>query len=139
MNSDVIFLEAFHKPSHIYDSKARKDRGLSFVSGKKTVLVSSIGDPAYFEDTVEDLGAMIIEHMKFNDHHDYRTKDVERIIKICDVKAPDLLLTTEKDAVKFARMSFSFGRYSMMALAIRMDIASGRELLIDRLRSLRIG
>ncbi|MCX5678397.1 MAG: tetraacyldisaccharide 4'-kinase [Candidatus Omnitrophica bacterium] len=138
INGDIIFLEASHRPSHIYDPKARKDRGLSFVSGKRVALVSGIGDPAYFEETVKDLGAVVLDHMIFGDHYNFKEKDIEQIIKMCGVKTPDFLITTEKDAVKFARMSYSFGKYTMMTLAIRMDITSGREQLIDRLRSVRI-
>ncbi|MFH1189440.1 MAG: tetraacyldisaccharide 4'-kinase [Candidatus Omnitrophota bacterium] len=138
IKSSVIFLEAVHKPSHLYDPKARKDRDLQFLRDKKVILVSSIGDPAYFEDTVKGLGAEALDHVAFNDHHDYRPDDIKRIIKMCGVKAPDFMITTEKDAVKFARMSFSFGDFTMMTLAIRMDITGGREKLIDRLRSVRI-
>lgn len=138
INSGLIFLEASHKPSHIYDPKARKDRDLSAVSGKKAILVSGIGDPEYFEETVKGLGATVLDHIVFGDHHNFRAKDVERIMKICDSRSPELLMTTEKDAVKFNRMSFSFGKYTMMTLAIKIDITSGRERLIDRLRSLHI-
>lgn len=138
VNGDIIFLEASHKSSHIYDPKARRDRDLSFVAGKKVVLVSSIGDPAYFEETVKDLGAVVLDHMIFGDHHNFKERDIESIIKMCGVKTPDFMMTTEKDAVKFSRLSFSFGKYTMMTLAIRMDITSGREQLIDRLRSVRI-
>lgn len=138
INRNVIFLEASHRPSHIYDPRARKDRDLSFVSGKRVVLVSSIGDPAYFEETMKGLGSVVLGHMIFDDHHNFKEKDIELIIKMCGVKTPDFLVTTEKDAVKFARMSFSFGNYTMMTLAIHMDITSGREQLIDRLRGVRI-
>lgn len=138
INRDIIFLEASHKPSHIYDPKVRKDRDLSFLSGKRVALVSSIGDPGYFEETARGLGAIVTDHIAFGDHHNYRACDIEHIIKLCGAKAPDFLVTTEKDAVKFARMSFSFGKFTIMTLVIRMDITNGREQLIDRLHSLRI-
>lgn len=139
INSGLMILEAVHKPSHIYDPKARKDRDLTFVTGSKVILVSSIGDPGYFESTVKSLGATVLDHIIFGDHHNYKSKDIEKILKICGAKAPDFLVTTEKDAVKFARMSFSFGKHTMMTLVIRMEITGGREQLIDRLRSLRSG
>ncbi|MBU0605552.1 MAG: tetraacyldisaccharide 4'-kinase [Candidatus Omnitrophica bacterium] len=138
MKSSIIFLEAVHRPSHLYDPRVRKDRDLLFLRDKKVILVSSIGDPEYFEQTVKSLGATILDHMVFNDHHDFKEADIKRILKMCGARAPDFMVTTEKDAVKFARMSFSFGNYTMMTLAIRMDITSGREQLIDRLRSVRI-
>ncbi len=138
INKDVVFLEAVHKPLHIHDPKARKDRELSYLSGKKVVLVSSIGDPDYFNQTVRDLGATILDHMVFSDHYNFKLRDVERIIKNCGAKTPDLIVTTEKDAVKFARMSFSFGNQTIMTLVINMEITGGKEKLIDRLRRVRI-
>ncbi len=138
MKSSIMFLEAVHRPSHLYDPKIRKDHDLLFLRDKKVILISSIGDPEYFEKTVKGLGSTILDHMVFNDHHDFKEADIRRILKMCGAKAPDFMVTTEKDAVKFARMSFSFGNYTMMTLAIRMDITSGREQLIDRLRSVRI-
>jgi len=138
VNGDIIFLEASHAPKHLYDPKARRSRDLSFARGRKVILVSSIGDPGYFEDTVKDLGAVVLEHIVFGDHHNYRLKDVERIIRTCDGRVFDFLITTEKDAVKFARMSFSFGAYTMMQLAIEMEITHGKEQLIARLHSLHM-
>jgi len=135
----IVFLEAAHKPKELYDHKARKAFPLSFLAGRNAVLLSSIGDPVYFEETARDLGARVVDHIAFSDHHNYRASDAERIKKRCGAKALDLILTTEKDAVKLARMSISFGDYSMMTLSIEMDITSGKELLIDRLHSLHIG
>jgi tetraacyldisaccharide 4'-kinase len=137
MNSEAVFVEASHSAKRIYDPKERKDRDLSFAGGKKVVLVSGIGDPEYFEETVKAIGAVIVEHIVFCDHHDYRFRDVERIISVSDAMKPDFLMTTEKDAVKFARMSFSFGRHTMMQLVIGMEITKGKERLIAGLNSLR--
>jgi tetraacyldisaccharide 4'-kinase len=136
INSEITFLEAAHRPKHLYDPKARKARDLSYMRGRKVILVSSIGDPEYFEDTVRELGAVVLEHIVFGDHHNYRLKDVERIIRTCDQRVFDFLITTEKDAVKFARMSFSFGKYTVMQLAVEMEITHGKEQLLARLHSL---
>ncbi|MCM8790940.1 MAG: tetraacyldisaccharide 4'-kinase [Candidatus Omnitrophica bacterium] len=136
INSHVVFLEAVHRPKYLYDPKARKNRDIFFAKGKKVILVSSIGDPEYFEETAKDLGAVVLEHISFGDHHNYTLRDVETIIRRCGGRSLDFLITTEKDAVKFARMSFSFGAYTMMQLAIEMEITAGKELLVARLNSL---
>ncbi len=136
INSSLIFLEAKHKPVHIYDLKARKERDLGFIKGKRVVLLSSIGDPDYFAQTVRSLGADIAEHIIFADHHNYTEADAGRIIKRCNERKFDFILTTEKDEVKLRRMSLSFGGYQVMTLAVEMDIISGKELLVDRLRRL---
>ena len=136
INSGLVFLEAVHKPAHLYDLKERKERPLSFIKAKRVILLSSIGDPGYFAETVRDLGADIAEHIVFGDHHNYTEDDAGRIVKRCDERKFDFILTTEKDEVKLRRMSLSFGNYAVMTLVIEMDIISGKELLVDRLRSL---
>ncbi|MDD5422997.1 MAG: tetraacyldisaccharide 4'-kinase, partial [Candidatus Omnitrophica bacterium] len=76
------------------------------------------------------------EHIAFGDHHDYTIYDMERIMKRCDERAFDLILTTEKDTVKISRMSLSFGKYPLMVLCVEMDITDGKEALVARLHSL---
>ena len=100
------------------------------------VLLSSIGDPGYFKDTVQDLGAEMAEHIIFRDHHNYTQDDAEQIVKRCNERKFDFILTTEKDEVKLRRMSLSFGGYPVMTLIIEMQVISGKEQLIDRLRRL---
>lgn len=137
INGDLIFLEALHKPAYIYDLKVRKELPVAFLKGKRVILLSSIGDPDYFNQTVAGLGADIAEHIIFPDHHNYAEGDAAGIIKRCNERKFDFILTTEKDEVKLRRMSLlSFGGYPVMTLGIEMEITSGKELLVDRLRSL---
>jgi tetraacyldisaccharide 4'-kinase len=136
INNNLVFIEALHKPVHIYDLRERRERPLAFLAGKRVVLLSSIGDPAYFADTVRALGADVAEHIVFTDHHNYTEPDAQRIMKRCSERKFDFILTTEKDEVKLRRMSLSFGSYTVMTLVIEMEIISAKELLIDRLHSL---
>lgn len=139
LNERLAFMEAVHKPKSFYDPRARRDINLSAVAGKRVILLSSIGDPVYFEETVKGLGANVIEHIAFSDHHNYSQADARLIMKRCGERAFDLLVTTEKDAVKLSRMSISFGKYATLILAIEMEITLGKETLIDRLHSLYSG
>ena len=136
INSDIEILEAVHRPKHFYDMKQRKNADLSRVSGKRVVLLSSIGDPDYFEDTIKALGAVVIEHIAFGDHHNYGESDKSRIMKRLSERAFDLIVTTEKDAVKLARMSITFSDHIVFVMVIAIDITEGREALIGRLHSL---
>ncbi len=135
-NDGLIFLETFHRPKHLYDTRARIERELLYIRGKRVILLSSIGDAGYFEDTVRDLGAEVVEHIAFSDHHNYSQADRQRILKRCQERSFDFLVTTEKDAVKLSRMCLYFEDYTMMILAVELHIVSGKELLIDRLRGL---
>ena len=134
--NDMIFLEAVHKPICIRDLRNRKDVGLTYFKGKRLMLLSSIGDPSYFEETVKDFGADIAEHMIFPDHHNYTQADMAYILKRCDERKFDFVLMTEKDEVKIRRMSLSFEKYIPMTLVVEMEIVAGKELLIAGLNSL---
>lgn len=136
IKGDIDILEAVHRPKHFYDTKQRKDVDLSHIAGKRVMLLSSIGDPKYFEDTVKGLGAVVVEHIIFGDHHNYTASDKSRIMKRCSERAFDIIVTTEKDAVKLTRMSIVFSNYTVFVLVITADITKGREALIGRLRSL---
>ncbi len=136
IKEDLLFLEAVHKPRHIQDNRTKKLYEPGFIRQKKVVLVSSIGDPLYFRETVSALGSEVVEHIIFGDHHNYRQKDMEKIVKICGTRQFDMIVTTEKDAVKLNRMRFSFANYTLMTLAIEMEIISGREELVGRLYSI---
>lgn len=133
---NLIFLEAAHKAKYLYDAKNGKHHELAFVKGKRAMLISSIGDPGYFEETVRDIGVDVAGHIVFGDHHNYTQADVERIARRCNEKAFDIMITTEKDAVKLDRLSISFAKYTLMTLVVENEITNGREILIDRLHSL---
>jgi len=138
INDNAIFLEADHAPRHFYEGRRKDIYDLSYVTAKKVILLSSIGDPEYFEETVRNLGAKVVEHIKFPDHHDYRAGDISRILGICDEKDFNFVVTTEKDIVKLNRLGLSVGSYAVLTLAVDMRITSGKEDLIDRLRGLYI-
>ncbi len=135
----IIFLEAMHRPDHLYDMKTRKMSDLKYLENKRLILMSSIGDGEYFEETVKDLNGNVLNHVKFGDHHNYSKDDIDRIAKMCDERKFDFLVTTEKDAVKLTRLGLSIANYSVMVLGIYMDVTSGKEILIDRLHSLYTG
>lgn len=138
INKKAVFLEAVHNPTHLYDNKTKKVSDLQYLKGKRIILLSSIGDPAYFEETVKDLQPDIVEHIKFPDHHNYRRLDIERILKRCGERNFDFVVTTEKDIVKLSRLSLYLDPYTILVLVVTMDIVAGKEILIDRLRSLYI-
>ncbi|MBI5143646.1 MAG: tetraacyldisaccharide 4'-kinase, partial [Candidatus Omnitrophica bacterium] len=136
IKDDIVFAEAIHKPKGLYEIRTKKILDLTYTRGKKTILFSSIGDPEYFEETVKDLGANIIMHLKFPDHHNYSIIDIEHIAKMCNEKNFDILLTTEKDAVKLNRLGLAIADYTVTVLSVEMEISAGRENVIAGLHSL---
>jgi len=136
INADALYIEARHKPKHIYDMKTKKIYELAYLGGKKIALLSGIGDPDYFKEAVEGFGADVVRHFVYEDHHDYTQADVEEAAAACVGLKFDAIVTTEKDAVKLNRFGLSIGRYPILVMAIEMEISRGKENLVDRLNSL---
>ncbi len=68
--------------------------------GKRAVLFAGLGHPRSFATTVRSLGIEVVGTRWWPDHHRYRRRDVERILREDRFPPHDILLTTEKDAVK---------------------------------------
>ncbi len=74
------------------------------LAAKRAVLFAAIGRPEAFATTVRSLGVEIAGVRWWPDHHQYRRHEMDALLKIGRFSPHDLLLTTEKDAVKLARL-----------------------------------
>lgn len=105
-NPTAQIVESIHKPRCLIPladwSKNLSGEGISVdtISGKKVMAVSAIGNPASFEHTLKDLGAEIISSLRYPDHHDYTIMELEDILRRADSLAAEMIVVTEKDAVK---------------------------------------
>jgi len=137
IQSDLVFAEAVHRPLFLYGVVSRQTVEFDRVKDRKVLLVSSIGDPAYFEKTVEDLGPRIQGHSAYPDHHNYLERDVEAIIKRRSETGAEYIITTEKDAVKLERLIRGMpAQEEIIALRVELTIVKGLEHLLDRLHRL---
>lgn len=98
---DLPVLAAEHAPHGV---ESRPGTGAlaepGSLRGRRVFLVSSIARPASFEATVERLGAEVVEHRAYRDHHRHDHAALRELAR----RATELgaeLLTTAKDAVKF--------------------------------------
>lgn len=72
------------------------------MNGARAVLFAAIGNPSSFVHTCQSLGVEVVGHRWWKDHYRYRRRDVTALASAGRFPAHDLLLTTEKDAVKLA-------------------------------------
>jgi len=71
---------------------------LAVISGKKVAAFCGIATPAQFFDGLESRGVTLGRRLVFPDHSDYDQTAINRLIELAT--GMDLLITTEKDAVK---------------------------------------
>jgi len=76
-----------------------------FIKNKKIILFSAIAKFKYFEEEVKDLGAFILYKKSFRDHYYFKRKEIIYIRKLLSKLAADLIVVTEKDAIKIEEIN----------------------------------
>ncbi len=85
-----------HRPSDLLQQPEGRKRPVSDLEGRSVVLLSGIACPASFEGTARRLGAQIVRHLRYPDHHRFRTTELRRADHLAR-ESSATLLTTEKD------------------------------------------
>jgi len=112
------------KSDSLWDLKSETESGLSTVQGKKVGAFCGIGKPDQFFETVKGLGVDLVWSEAFPDHFDYAAFDFSKMEQQARQAGAELLLTTEKDAVKLSAKSFSLPLYSVR---VTLDVVEGRD------------
>jgi tetraacyldisaccharide 4'-kinase len=122
------------KPAALLDLAGRPAGAPSELSGAAVVTVSGIGNPAGFAQILAGLGARIEERLDFPDHAAYGEEELRRILSALERSGADLIVTTEKDAVKLSPLT---GDTRFRVLGVRMEIRDGdalARLILDAVR-----
>ena len=134
-------IKARHEPRNLCDMKTGNPTEISSINGKTVCIVSAICDPSYFKYTARETGATVGLEFIFSDHYAYTKNDLNRIFEECKKKEINIIITTEKDAVKLkkimpAEKSLKETFPDMLVLGIELKIVQGEKELdekIDRL------
>lgn len=77
----------------------------SDLAGRRAIVASGLANPAAFLLEIERLGVTVATEHVWPDHHAYSASDVDRLLASAASERCDLVLTTEKDAVKLRRVA----------------------------------
>ncbi|MDO9465620.1 MAG: tetraacyldisaccharide 4'-kinase [bacterium] len=130
INSSAQVITTIHKPVCFKSIAGEEQLDIECIKGEKVIALSSLGDPVSFENTLEHVGAKIVEKLRYPDHYWYAKKDIDNIQarqKALNVK---FIITTQKDAVRLQRLNIK--NLEILVLRIEVGIISG----IDRLKKL---
>ncbi|MFP4016406.1 MAG: tetraacyldisaccharide 4'-kinase [Halanaerobiales bacterium] len=99
-------------------------KSVEYLQDKHVIAFSGIGNPVSFEKSLLECGADLIKHMQFSDHHKYTESDIYDICDLIKNKKIDLVVTTEKDAVKLDERLISMitNNTDLAELVVAMDI-----------------
>ena len=116
------FIKAIHKAKGFCNVKSGKAEDISFLKGKKVCALSAICDPSYFRFTLERLGAAIGLEFIYPDHYSYKDSDIKHISEKCKAANIDIIVTTEKDAVKLKALSSISAGGGVFVLEVELEI-----------------
>ena len=101
-NRTADIIECVHQPMYLQNLHDPADRRpLSDLQDKYVGVLSGIAQPESFERSLKKLGANIEITTRFADHHRFRDQELLDFIARCARRDLDLVVTTEKDAVRF--------------------------------------
>ena len=125
LNAHAEIAECRHTPRDFTDVYTGETHGLSFLQGKKISAVSGIAAPRGFEESLERLGAEIVARRRFPDHHRYTQQEILDVINEARSRGASLVVTTEKDAVRFPKIERR--DVPVHFLRITIELLSGAE------------
>jgi len=101
------------------------------VREKHVVAFCGIGNPEGFLLTLTNLGARVDAFFAFSDHHRYRKRDLDAVNAEAHIENADMILTTQKDAVKIDA-GFHW-QQELLVVRIGCRITRGQDVLKERI------
>lgn len=105
-NDKALVVESVHSPRCFieiedwYKGVRPETVALEAIRTKRVLAFSALGNPTSFEQSIADVGAEVIEAVRYPDHHDYTMAEMQHVMQRAVDREVFALVTTEKDAVK---------------------------------------
>lgn len=131
--ADLAILHARFEPHGLIDVATGRDQALTALHRTRVLAVAGVGRFESFTRLVQQVGAHVAEAVRFPDHHPYRRADMERLVARAHGLGVDMILTTEKDAVKLERFATPDQRLWAMRIRVRIEPQGAWDAMLDRL------
>lgn len=98
--SETEWIECNHRPQYLQAVHGDAHLSLENLKGKTVGALSGIATPESFERFLADLGAGKVIPFRFLDHHRFTENELKQVKDAIRDMGVDILVTTEKDAVR---------------------------------------
>lgn len=103
-NSEAAVIECVHHPLYLEDIFTGERKDLDILRGKKAASLSGIAQPESFEQSLVSLGVELVYSKRFADHHRFTQQEVLNVINRGKKRQASVIITTQKDAVRFPKI-----------------------------------
>lgn len=104
LNPGAGIIECIHHPLYFEDVFTAERHGLELLRGRKVASLSGIAQPESFEQSLVGLGAELVYSKRFADHHRFTQQEILNAINRGKKRQAELIVTTQKDAVRFPKL-----------------------------------
>src|SRR5215471_1038410 len=124
-NRTAEIIECAHKALHLQNVVTGEIEPLEKLRGTYIGSLCAIAAPDSFEDGLRKLGAQIEIAKRYIDHHRYTDAELQNFINRCIRRDLEMVVTTEKDAVRFPLLAKT--EVPIFFLRVEIEILSGHE------------
>jgi tetraacyldisaccharide 4'-kinase len=103
-NDSAGIIECIHHPLYFEDVFTGEQHGMNLIKGRRVASFSGIAQPESFEKSLKGQGAELVYSKRFADHHRFTQQEVLNAINRSKKKQAELIITTQKDAVRFPKI-----------------------------------
>jgi tetraacyldisaccharide 4'-kinase len=104
LNPEAAIIECVHRPLFFEDVFSGTRHGLDLIQGRRVASLSGIAFPQSFEQSLVKLGGGLVYSKRFADHHRFTQQEVLNVINRSKKRQAELIVTTQKDAVRFPKL-----------------------------------
>ena len=124
-NRIAEIIECAHRPLYLQNINTGEHLPLEVLRGTYIGALSGIAAPESFENALRDLGAKVEVAKRYADHHRFAEPEIRNFINRCIRRDLAMVVTTEKDAVRFPPIANP--EVPMYFMRVEIEILSGHE------------
>ena len=117
-NPTAAVIECVHDPLYLEDVFSGQRHPIDLLKGRKVASFSGIAQPESFEQGLVQVGAELVYSKRFADHHRFTQQEILNAINRGKKRQAELIVTTQKDAVRFPKLD----RRDLPILFMRVEI-----------------
>jgi len=134
LNPTAAIIECVHSPMYLEDVFTGERRTLDFIRGQKVGSFCGIAQPESFEQSLVKLGAELVYSKRFADHHRFSQQEILNAINRGKKRQAELIITTQKDAVRFPKLDRR--DLPILFMRVEINIVSGADDFRDCVRKI---
>ncbi len=125
---------------HLVDSNLQDIGTLDSLKNKPIFALAGIAHPNTFKNALNSIGIIMVAFQAYPDHYAYSNADMDKIIDRCKKEDCSVILCTEKDLVKIARLDdinaqLKKAGIKLLGVRLKLEIESA-DLLVKNIKTI---